>query len=147
MNDDRKSSHTSRPRTAVEAEIALERAVCFYEALLGSMGEGLYTVDATGAVATMNQAAERMLRWTFEELRGRKMHDAIHYKHRDGTPFKPEDCAGYRVLKSGTAVFDQDDVFIRRDGTFLDVRYSSSPIVEAGETTGLVVVFRDATAR
>ncbi|HJS50721.1 MAG TPA: PAS domain S-box protein [Pyrinomonadaceae bacterium] len=147
MNDDRKSSHTSRPRTAVEAEIALERAVCFYEALLGSMGEGLYTVDATGAVATMNQAAERMLGWTFEELRGRKMHDAIHYKHRDGTPFKPEDCAGYRVLKSGTAVFDQDDVFIRRDGTFLDVRYSSSPIVEAGETTGLVVVFRDATAR
>src|SRR5262249_4858129 len=37
--------------------------------------------------------------------------------------------------------------FIRKDGTFFNVVYSSSPLREDGNITGLVVVFRDVTAR
>jgi len=147
MNDHRKSSKSSRSGSAVAAELSLKRAVSFYEAVLGNMGEGVYTVDATGVVASMNPAAEKILGWTLDELRGRKMHDVIHYQHRDGTVFPTEDCAGFRVLNTGTPVFDQDDVFIHKDGSFFDVRYTSSPIIEMGETTGLVVVFRDVTER
>ena len=146
MNDDRKSSHASRPGAATP-ELMLERAVSFYEAVLGNMGEGVYTVDATGVVVSMNPAAERMLGWTLDELHGKKMHDVIHFKHRDGSAFPTEECPGIRVLNTGTSVFDQDDVFIRKDGTFFDVRYTSSPIIEMGKTTGLVVVFRDVTER
>src|SRR6185436_20755353 len=138
MNDHRKSSKSSRSGSAVAAELSLKRAVSFYEAVLGNMGEGVYTVDATGVVASMNPAAEKILGWTLDELRGRKMHDVIHYQHRDGTLFPTEDCAGFRVLNTGTPVFDQDDVFIHKDGSFFDVRYTSSPIIEMGETTGLV---------
>jgi len=146
MNDESNSSSGSRSGAA-GARFALEKAVGFYEAVLGSMGEGLYTVDENGLVVSMNPAAERMLGWPLEELRGRRIHEVIHYLHRDGTAFPVEACASLRVLTTGTPLYEQDDVFIHRDGSFFDVRYSSSPIIDSGKTIGLVVVFRDVTER
>jgi PAS domain S-box-containing protein len=128
-------------------EQALGRAVKFNEAIMLNMGEGLYTVDTQGLVNFMNPAAERLFGWTLDELRGRKMHDVIHYKHRDGTPFPAEDCAGLIVLREGKELTDHEDVFIRKDGRFFDVSYSSSPLREGDEIIGLVVVFRDVTER
>jgi signal transduction histidine kinase len=50
------------------------------------------------------------------------------------------------VLKGGKTLTEHADVFIRKDGTFFDVIYSSAPIVsETGEVEGLVVIFRDIT--
>ncbi|HTK37998.1 MAG TPA: PAS domain S-box protein, partial [Pyrinomonadaceae bacterium] len=109
--------------------------------------EGLYTVDTEGKVTSMNPAAEKLFGWTFEELKDQKMHDVTHYKYRDGTPFPAEDCAGLEVLSRGDALTNQEDTFIRKDGTFFNVIYSSAPIREGGEITGLVVVFRDMTER
>ncbi len=126
-----------------KTEEALHRAIDFDEAIMTSMGEGLYTVDNHGLVTMMNPAAEKLFGWTLEELRGKKMHDVTHYKHPDGSPFPAEECAGLEVLRQGKIMTDHEDVFIRKDGTFFNVVYSSSPIREKGEITGLVVVFRD----
>jgi PAS domain S-box-containing protein len=109
------------------------------------MGEGLYTVNCEGLLTTMNPAAEMLFGWRRDELLGRKMHDITHYKHRDGTAFPAEACAGLQVLRRGTLLKDHADVFIRKDGTFFDVVYSSSPIRERGQIVGVVVVFRDVT--
>ena len=75
------------------------------------------------------------------------MHDATHHHHPDGTPFPAADCAGLQVLTQGKAAVDLEDVFIRKDGTFFDVIYSSAPLTFDNEITGLVVVFRDVTER
>lgn len=130
-------------RASFEQREDLRRALEFREAVVGNMGEGLYTVNGEGCVTSMNRAAEKLFGWTTEELLGRKMHDMTHYKHRDGTPFPAEDCAGLQVLRSRTAVTNHKDVFVRRDGSCFDVVYSSSPIRAGGEVVGLVVVFRD----
>src|SRR5262245_24825920 len=130
-----------------QATDALRRAKEYDEAVMNNMGEGLYTVDDEGLVTFMNPAAERLFGWRLDELRGRKMHDLTHYKHPDGSPFPAEECAGLQVLREGKALTDHEDVFIRKDGTFFDVMYSSSPIRENGVTTGLAVVFRDVTDR
>ena len=129
------------------AEEALRRAAAFDEAVMSNMGEGLYTVDSQGLVTFMNPAAERLFGWTLEELRGRKMHDMTHYKHPDGSAFPLEDCAGLQVLRQGNALTNHEDVFVRKDGTFFDVVYSSSPLREGNQVIGLVVVFRDVTDR
>jgi PAS domain S-box-containing protein len=127
------------------ADAALRKTRDFDEAIMQNMGEGLYTVDAQGLVTSMNPAAEKLFGWTFEELRGRKMHDLTHSKHPDGSPFPSEECAGLQVLRNGATLSNHEDVFLRKDGTFFDVLYSSSPLREAGQITGLVVVFRDVT--
>ena len=130
-------------RASFEYREELRHALEFQEAVVGNMGEGLYTVNGEGCVTSINRAAEKLFGWTSEELLGRKMHDMTHYKHRDGTPFPAAECAGLQVMRSGTALTNQEDVFVRKDGSYFDVVYSSSPIRAGEEVVGLVVVFRD----
>jgi PAS domain S-box-containing protein len=141
---------TSIDRTDVErkrAEETLRRTTKFNASVMNNMGEGLYTVDGDGSVTFMNPAAERLFGWTLEELRGHRMHDVTHYMHRDGSPFPAEECSGLQVLRAGRTLTDHEEVFVRKDGTFFDVVYSSSPFRENGAITGLIVVFRDVTER
>jgi PAS domain S-box-containing protein len=131
-----------------QTEDTLRRAMEFDEAVMANIGEGLYTVDNQGLVTKMNPAAEKLLGWTFEELRGKRMHDVTHHKHPDGSPFPAEECPGLQVLREGKALKDFEDTFIRKDGRFFSVSYSSSPLRNRdGEVVGVVVVFQDITER
>lgn len=127
------------------SEQEMQRAFSFYDAVLNSMVEGLYTVDLAGAVFSMNPAAEKMLGWSLEEIRGRQMHDVMHYKHKDGTPFPIEECTALSVLQKENTVKDREDVFVRRDGTCFEVIYSSSPLRERRRLVGYVVLFHEIT--
>jgi PAS domain S-box-containing protein len=130
-----------------QSEEQSRRLLQVHEAVTSNMGEGLYAIDTQGLVTYMNPAAENLLGWKGAELLGRRMHDMTHYKHPDGSPFPIEECAGFRVLHEGKVLKDHDDVFIKKDGTFFPVVYSSSPLVCDGKVAGLVVVFRDVSER
>ena len=82
-----------------QARESLHRAKQFDDAVMENMGEGLYTVDSQGLVTFMNPAAEQLFGWTFGELRGRNIHDAVHYKYPDGSPFPVEECPNLQVLR------------------------------------------------
>lgn len=141
------TEHKRAEAALQQREEQLGRALAYDEAVMTNMGEGLYTVDTAGSVTYVNPAAERLLGWSSAELLGRKMHDVAHYRRPDGRPFPAEDCAGLQVLQKGKGLTNYEDVFIRKDGTFFPVVYSSSPLQSAGSIIGLVVVFRDVTAR
>src|SRR5262249_40751312 len=96
------------------AQAQLQQAMEFDEAVMSNMGEGLYTVDTDGSVTSMNPAAEKLFGWSFEELRGKKMHDVTHYKHRDGSPFPAHECPGLQVFRTGKSLTNYEDVFIRK---------------------------------
>ena len=130
-----------------ESEEQVRHTLEFNQAVMANMGEGLYALDTRGLVTYINPAAERLFGWLSAELLGRKMHDVTHYQHPDGTPFPADECAGLQVLQKGTVLSDYEEVFIRKDGTFFPVVYSSSPIKSGGGIVGLVVVFRDMTAQ
>jgi PAS domain S-box-containing protein len=151
------SSETLGDSRNLDSQEILQRSVAFEQALhdseerfrsaMNNMAEGLYTIDQDGRVTFVNPAAEKMFGWTASELQGKRMHDVTHYKHPDGRPFPAEECAGFRVLRSGIEARDQDDVFIRKDGTFFPVVYSASPLRQGGKNSGLVICFRDDTKR
>ena len=128
-----------------ESERRLRAEQARLQAVVANMGEGLYTIDTQGLVTYVNPTAERLFGWTAAELLGRKMHDVTHYLHPDGTPFPAHECAGLRVLQEGAVLIDHEDTFIRKDGSFFPVVYSSSRLVADGAVIGLVVVFRDVT--
>jgi len=134
-------------QTLRESEEQLRLTLQFNQAVMANMGEGLYVVDTQGLVTYINPAAERLFGWSSAELLGRKMHDVTHYQHADGSPFPADECPGLQVLRKGMVLVEQDDVFIRRDRTFFPVTYSAASIRSDGITVGLVVVFRDVTAR
>jgi two-component system NtrC family sensor kinase len=131
-----------------ESETEARQFVELNRATMANMAEGVYTVDMHGQVTYMNPEAERLFGWTSEELLGRRMHDVTHYKHPDGSLFPIEECAGFQVLHEGTVLKDFEDTFIRRDGSFFPVSYSSSRLRNHdGEIVGLVIVFQDISAR
>ena len=143
---EREAQERSRSEAALRASEARQTEVLdFTRSVIGNMAEGLYTVDTQGLVTFINPAAEQIFGWTSAELLGRRMHDLTHYQHPDGRPFPAEECAGLRVLQDGTPLIHYEDVFIRKNGTFFPVIYSSSRLQLGGTVTGLVVVFRDVT--
>ncbi|HEX4011017.1 MAG TPA: PAS domain-containing sensor histidine kinase [Solirubrobacteraceae bacterium] len=116
-------------------------------ALLASMVDAVYAVDGDGVVLFANPAAVQILGYASEaELIGRPSHATIHARYPDGRPFPEADCPLLRPRRTGEAVRVDQDWFIRRDGSFVPVAYSSAPVSFA-ERRGAVVVFRDISER
>ena len=116
-----------------------------FRTAMSNLAEGLYIVDGEGRLLYMNASAEKMLGWTAAELRGRKMHEAVHYADSDGTPAPAGERAELRVLETGASVRAQEDIFVRKDGSSFPVVYSASALRRDDAATGVVVAFRDDT--
>ena len=128
-----------------ESEKRLRELAEYQSAVMNNMAEGLYAVDENGLLTSINPAAEAILGWTKEELIGKKMHDATHYKHPDGSSFPASECPGLQVLQKGISLREHEDVFIRKDGNFVPVVFSASPLKQDGKIAGVIVSFRDDT--
>lgn len=116
-------------------------------ALLASVGDGVYVVDADGTVAFVNPAGLAILGYDdAAQLLGRPSHSTIHAHRRDGSPYPEEECPLLRPRRTGEAVQVDDDWFIRRDGSMVAVAYSSAPF-QTEQGRAAVVVFRDMTTR
>ena len=115
--------------------------------ITSSLGEGVLVFDKAGKLSFINPEAEQLLGWPGEELLGKNIHDVVHYKKSDGTLLSAEDCPNIRMLETGKRVFNDDDAYIRKDGTILPVSYISTPILKLGKVLASVVAFRDITRR
>ena len=116
-------------------------------ALIESIGEGLYVVNARGAIEFINRAGLRVLGYDDDrELLGRPSHQTIHAHHHDGSPYPESECPLLRPRETGESVQVDDDWFVRRDGTMVPVAYSSAPFATP-DGRGAAVVFRDTTER
>lgn len=111
------------------------------DAFRHSLGEGAYVLDADGRLLDMNAAAEDILGWTADELRGRDMHDAIHYLHEDRSAFPGSECPLIGVLQSGIDFGETHDSFVHRDGSLVPVAYVSSPVLVDDAIVGAVLAF------
>ena len=117
----------------------------FRSVVMDNMAEGLYVLDRDDRLTFMNAAASKILGWTTEELRGRRIHEVIHFQHADGSAFPEADCDVRKVYANARAVRVNDDAFTRRDGSIVAVAYSAAPLLNGTTVRGVVVVFRDIT--
>lgn len=122
-----------------------EEAEHFLRIVVENMAEGLYVLDGDGLVTFVNPAASRMLGWTEAELRGRSMHEMVHFQRSDATDLPSSDCPILRVADMGSPAHVNDDAFVCRDGTVLPVAYSAAALGDDTVNQGVVVVFRDIT--
>jgi PAS domain S-box-containing protein len=128
----------------VVAEQQLRETRDHLRAVTDSMGEAMCTLDAAGHVSYMNVAAERLLGWRVQELRGRTLHEAVHFRRPDGSSYPIQECPCHNAHRAGEAVRVDDDMFVRRDGSGLPVSWVLTPF-RSGGTNNSVIVFSDNT--
>jgi PAS domain S-box-containing protein len=114
---------------------------------LESIGEGVCVLDPEGRTVFANRAAAELTGYKPEELVGEVHHELLRHSRPDGTHYSPEDCPLCGAFREGKVHKSSNEVFWGKDGTMLPVGYTSDPILEDGETTGAIVIFRDVSAR
>lgn len=117
--------------------------------ILDSTAEGIYGMDHDGLCTFCNAKALEMLGYdSSADVLGKNMHWLIHHSNRSGAPLPESECKIFIALRSGRTVRSSDEVFWRKDGTFFDVEYHTSPqYKEDGNYIGAVVTFMDITER
>lgn len=105
-----------------------------YDAIIGE------TLD--GVITSWNGGAERMFGYSAEEVIGKSILFLVLPEMKDKV------LEVFKKNKAGEVIADYDSAMVRRDGTRIDVAFSSSPIkTEEGTLIGVSCVERDITAR
>ncbi len=129
------------------ASMALERLATEMGLLLESTSEGVYGIDLDGRCTFMNSAGLQMLGYKLPEVLGQNVHDLMHSRRPDGTPYPVEDCPIMKGINRGERCLVETDVFWRKDGSSFPVEYSANPMLELGVLRGAVITFSDITQR
>ena len=115
--------------------------------ILSSVDEGLIMLNGESKIDYVNLAGAKLLGYELEELAGLNVHATIHHSLPDGTLRPEESCPLVNVIKSGVTYANQEDYFVRKDGSFFPVHYVSSPLIGDGVVTGAVLAFYDISER
>jgi PAS domain S-box-containing protein len=112
---------------------------------LASIGDGVISCDAQGKVELMNPVAQELTGWLESQARGRPLAEVFHIVNE--TTRQPVENPVTKVQRLNRIVgIGNHTVLIRKDGSEIAIDDSGAPIRnEAGELTGIVMVFRDIT--
>ena len=110
-----------------------------------TLTEAAFVIDRSGRILRANRGAERLLGVLASDLRGRLLHECVHRPGDGDEEGQDGSCTLMHVCLSGTAVLEQDDVFVNGDGSLLQVRWNHVPCWSGGDWSGGIVAVRDLT--
>lgn len=105
----------------------------------------LFTLNKDGYCTFINPAAEAMVGYTFAEMQHKTLHDMIHPKRPDGSPYSLAECVVCTGLDKGKNLRSHEDVFFHKDGTYINVSCSASSLYEYGVAVSTILEVRDIT--
>jgi two-component system, cell cycle sensor histidine kinase and response regulator CckA len=126
-----------------QSEELLQYQLNLADAIASNAAEALFLIDSDGRITFANPSAEQMFGWNHTELVGQFLHDTLHNKLPDGSPYPIEECPHMQVLVTEETLRGQDDFFVHRDGRIVPVTCSTAPIRGDGSIAGAVLVVRD----
>jgi two-component system, OmpR family, sensor histidine kinase VicK len=129
----------------IQAQEELNALTRQHESILDSVGEGIWGMDLDGRLTFVNRRGAEILGYSVAELQGQEMHSLLHHSRADGSPYPAEECPILNSIKRETPVEVDDDVFWRKDGRQVPVKYVACPLIKNGQVEGIVVAFADVT--
>ena len=128
------------------AENELARISAQNRLILGAVADGIFGVDLDGHVTFVSPAAEEILGWTVDDLRGRRLHDVVHASSARGEAVDWNGCSVREALEGQTNRGSAQ--YSRSNGSTVQVEYTCVPMLDGdGAIVGAVVTFRDITER
>ncbi len=130
-------------QTLYRAERERAEAKEEFKTTLYSIGDAVITADVKGNIREMNPVAEALTGWTEAEARGKSAETV--FRIIDETTRETVDNPVQKVLEKGLVVgLANHTLLISKDGGEIPIADSGAPIRdEAGDITGVVLVFRD----
>ena len=126
---------------------ALSESEQRWAATLASIGDAVIASDVAGNITFMNAVAEKLTGWTFLDAVMKPIDEVFNIvneytRQRADNPV-------VKVLKEGMVVgLANHTILVRKDGTEVPIDDSGAPIRDKdGNTTGVVLVFRDISKR
>jgi len=112
---------------------------------LNSIGDAVIATDGNGNITGMNPVAMRLTGWDEKETTGKPLETVFNIINEDTR--KAVESPVKTVMKEGMIVgLSNHTLLISKDGAEIPIADSGAPIKnEAGEVTGVVLVFRDQT--
>lgn len=128
-----------------QTEEALWKQSEWLRVTLASIGDAVITTDAGGHVTSLNPVAESLTGWAQQEAQGQPLSTVFRILNEQSR--RPVEDPVAEVLREGRIVgLGNHTVLIARDGTERPIDDSAAPIRgAAGETLGVVLIFRDVT--
>ena len=130
-----------------EMERKLRESEQWLSTTLKSIGDAVIATDENGFLTFMNPVAEALTGWKQEEALGQDSRKV--FRIVNGKTQTPAESPVTKVLQgSVVAGLDDNTLLVARDGTATPIDDSAAPIRDdKGNIRGVVLVFRDITAR
>lgn len=117
-----------------------------FKTTLLSVGDAVISTDSLGRVTIMNKVAERMTGWSIDVALGRPIEDVFKIYHIEtGQPLQNR---VREILRKGKSTGYSEMILISNSGREMLIEDSASQIKDnTGSISGVVIVFRDITAK
>lgn len=126
---------------------SITRQVRRTEAMIAGMSDGVLLVDGDGRTVFINPAGQRLLGKSDTGVPIQKQPDVYRLRDAHGRKIDPQELPAAQSLSTGRSVQDVTLVIAREGKERVAVSMSATPLREEGETTGVIVTFRDVTER
>jgi PAS domain S-box-containing protein len=124
-----------------------ERALIQTTSILEAAGEGIFGLDEEGVIIFINPAAANMLGTDRRRAVGAPVGQIVLRVRADGTPVPNDPPPLLLPLRQERPHHASNEWFARADGSTFPVDYVSTPMIERGLVTGVVVTFQDISER
>jgi len=119
-----------------------------YEAILSSIGDGVYGVNRKGVITFMNPAARTLLGLgEADSLLGSSAFEEIHHSSDDSSRKTPDQDSLVRAYEEGSILSSEESIFWKNSGEKMNVECNIQPLPERFGAAGSVVSFRDIGSR
>lgn len=114
-----------------------------YEAILGSISEGIIVTGKDGNIVLINPAAEQLLGWSLDEIIGKSISEALPIEDSNHSPLSHDVRPVIKALTTGEKISGPLYFYKKPDNTPLPVAITVSPILLDGTVIGAVELFRN----
>jgi PAS domain S-box-containing protein len=130
-----------------QAEEQLRYQLSLMKGLADKSTDSIFLTDREGRATFLNPEAEKVFGFTAAELTGQILHDKIHSRHPDGSPFPAAECPLAMVLETGQTLRNHEAIFFRKDGSSIEVSVSTALLEVDGNRVGTVYIVHDISER
>jgi diguanylate cyclase (GGDEF)-like protein/PAS domain S-box-containing protein len=115
--------------------------------VMKSVGDGIIVVDLEQRVTMLNRVAEELTGWSNDAARGQSFSQVFNLTHENSEYQVPNPVD--EVLKTDLSTASTNHAVITdRQGNRFNIENSATPVKDSeGNTTGVVLIFRDITER